>query len=74
MHGGAIYLRGGVDPEQLGREVGVTEPDDGDLVFLADAVGSYAAHFQVDPERILKDQFVKLYPKYLRPYGRLYAS
>jgi len=74
MHGGAIYVRGGVDPEQLGREVGVTEPDEQDLIFLSGAVGSFAARFGLDPASLLGDRFIKLYPKYLRPYGRLYAN
>jgi len=28
----------------------------------------------MDAEKILKDKFVKLFPLYLRPYGRMYTN
>lgn len=37
------------------------------------AVPRYAARFGGDAASILAAPFVKLYPKSLRPYGRLYA-
>ena len=36
-------------------------------------VGEFAAHFDYDGEEILKHRFTKLFPLWLRPYGRLYA-
>ena len=73
MHGGVIYLRGDVDDFQLGREVGVAEPDDEDNRILRKYVAEFAAHFGYDAEHLLKHQFTKLFPLWLRPYGRLYA-
>ena len=73
MHGGVIYLRGDVDDFQLGREVGVAEPDDEDNRILRKHVAEFAAHFGYDAEQILKHRFTKLFPLWLRPYGRLYA-
>ena len=73
MHGGIIYLRGEVQEYQLGKEVGVAEPNENDYLTLKELVGEFAYHFGYDAEKILKHKFVKLFPLYLRPYGRLYA-
>jgi glutamate synthase domain-containing protein 3 len=73
MHGGVIYLRGEVQEYQLGKEVGVAEPNENDYLTLKKLVGEFAYHFGHDAEKILKHKFVKLFPLYLRPYGRLYA-
>ncbi|MHB8946600.1 MAG: hypothetical protein ACYC6I_08745, partial [Bacillota bacterium] len=82
MHGGTIFIRGRVNPEQLGKEVGVAEPDEADQVFLAGVIEDYRRHFGRgrgtargrDAGRISAEGFVKLYPRFLRPYGRLYAQ
>ena len=73
MHGGVIYLRGNVNDFQLGKEVGMVEPDETDYSILGGFVGEFAAHFGYDAEGILKHRFTKLFPRWLRPYGRLYA-
>lgn len=73
MHGGVIYIRGAVDEFQLGKEVGMVELDENDHRLLQGLVGEFAAHFSQNPDDILASRFVKLYPRFLRPYGRLYA-
>jgi glutamate synthase domain-containing protein 3 len=73
MHGGVIYLRGSVDNYQLGKEVGVTEVDEKDYQVLGQFVGEFASHFGYDAREILKHKFNKLFPRWLRPYGRLYT-
>jgi len=73
MHGGAIYMRGEVQEFQLGKEVGVAELDENDYLVLKELVGEFASHFDYNAEEILKHKFTKLFPLYLRPYGRLYA-
>ena len=73
MHGGAIYMREGVQEFQLGKEVGVAELDENDCLILKELVGEFACHFGYDAEKILKHKFSKLLPLYLRPYGRLYT-
>ena len=73
MHGGAIYVRGEVQPFQLGKEVGVVELDENDSSFLAELVREFASRFNYKAEKILQRKFAKLFPLYLRPYGRLYA-
>jgi len=73
MHGGVIYLRGSVDDFQLGKEVGVAKLEEDDRQLVRQFVSEYASHFDCDAEEILKSNFIKLFPLYLRPYGRLYA-
>lgn len=73
MHGGAIYIRGEVEQYQLGKEVGIAEPDDSDRQDLQNLVGEFCTYFELDAGKILEGKFIKLFPKYLRPYGRLYA-
>ncbi len=73
MHGGAIYIRGDVEEFQLGKEVGVAELDKNDHSVLKKLIGEFASHFDYNAEEILKHKFIKLFPLYLRPYGRLYA-
>jgi glutamate synthase domain-containing protein 3 len=73
MHGGVIYLRGTVDDYQLGKEVGVAELDEKDYQTLQEIVGEFASHFGYNAEEILKQKFSKLFPRWLRPYGKLYA-
>jgi glutamate synthase domain-containing protein 3 len=73
MHGGVIYLRGEVRDFQLGKEVGVTEPEEADYRTLRCLISEFAALFGYDAEEILRHRFTKLFPRWLRPYGRLYA-
>ena len=73
MHGGVIYIRGGVEDYQLGKEVGTSQPDGEDLKLLKKLVGKYARYFGADSGEIMQRGFIKLTPRYLRPYGRLYA-
>jgi glutamate synthase domain-containing protein 3 len=73
MHGGVMFLRGRIESHQLGKEVGVAAPDEKDRRVLEEGVARYSQHFGTNPAEILDAEFVKLFPLYLRPYGRLYA-
>jgi glutamate synthase domain-containing protein 3 len=73
MHGGVIYLRGAIEDYQLGKEVGVAQLEEKDYQILRKFVGQFAAHFGYDTEEILRHKFIKLFPLWLRPYGRLYT-
>ena len=73
MHGGVVYLRGNVNDYQLGREVGVAELDEKDTATLKANVSEFAEIFGLNAEKILNHKFIKLFPRWLRPYGRLYA-
>jgi len=63
-----------VEPWQLGKEVGTAEPDEKDLQLIENYVDQYVAYFGYDKNDILNRRFIKLYPRFLRPYGALYAS
>ena len=73
MHGGVIYIRGNVEDYQLGAEVGVAELDEEDFKVLGKLVGEFARHFSYQAAEIINNDFIKLYTRSLRPYGRLYA-
>lgn len=73
MHGGVIYLRGTVEDYQLGKEVGVTGLEEADYQILRQYVGEFATHFGYETRAVLDHKFIKLFPRWLRPYGRLYA-
>lgn len=73
MHGGIIYLRGTVQDFQLGKEVGTADLEEKDYETLRRYVGEFATHFNYPAEEVLQHHFVKLFPLWLRPYGRLYA-
>lgn len=73
MHGGRIFIRGGVEEFQLGKEVGQARPTGEEREFLRGVVADYARFFGSGTGHIRPEEFIKLYPKHLRPYGRLYA-
>ena len=73
MHGGVIYIRGNVEEYQLGKEVGTTPLEEKDYQLLQQFAGEFAVHFGYEAKEILKYKFIKLFPRWLRPYGRLYA-
>jgi glutamate synthase domain-containing protein 3 len=73
MHGGVIYMRGSVEDYQLGKEVGIADLEEADYQILQQYVGEFADHFGYETEEILEHKFIKLFPRWLRPYGRLYA-
>ncbi len=73
MHGGVIYIRGSIEDYQLGREVSKAELDDNDHELLEQLVTRYANYFNMKAHEIMNQKFTKLYPRWLRPYGQLYA-
>ena len=73
MHGGKIFFRGRVEPHQIGKEVGLEQPSEDETELLRGVIRDYANYFGVDTGLIKPADFTKLYPKHLRPYGRLYA-
>lgn len=73
MHGGVIYLRGCVQPHQLGKEVSQLDVDEDDMATIEKYVTKYAEYFDYDVDKILNERFMKLLPLSHRPYGRLYA-
>ena len=73
MHGGTIFLRGEVEPWQIGKECGIFTADDEDMKVLRPLVEEYCDAFGFDVEDVLSKPFTKLVPVSHRPYGKLYA-
>lgn len=73
-HGGAIYVRGALRPEQLGREVRRIPLTEADRRLLALAVEDFCRTFKAgNPRSIAASRFSKYAPVSHRPYGKLYA-
>lgn len=73
MHGGAIYIRGSVEPHQVGREVAVQPAQEQDLDTLRLHLEEYSREFSLDLKKLLDHPFTKLIPYTSRPYGTIYA-
>ncbi len=73
MHGGKVYVRGGVEDHQLGREVRPFELDDEDQAELDEILEDYCGEMGLDLADVKSKPFVKLIPYSHRPYGKMYA-
>ena len=73
MHGGAIYLRGEIEPWQTGKEVGMFTADEEDMKTLRPLIEEYCSDMGMDAEEVLSAPFTKLVPVSHRPYGKLYT-
>jgi glutamate synthase domain-containing protein 3 len=73
MHGGVIFVRGGVDEKKLSTEVGVFDLTPEDLKELEGYLKEFSKDFKLDLKEIMKEKFVKVLPKSKRPYGNMYC-
>ncbi len=73
MHGGVIYIRGEVDPFQLGKEVSISSMDEMDKERLRLYLREYCENFALSLNEVIEQKFIKLLPTHLRPYGKIYA-
>ena len=73
MHGGAIYVRGEVEPWQCGKEVGVFEADEADMTDIKPVLAEYCEALDLSLDEVLSEPFTKLVPVSHRPYGKLYT-
>lgn len=73
MHGGVIYVRGGVDEKKLSNEVGVFSPTKEDEAELKGYLAEYCKDFKLDIKEVMKEKFVKIVPKSNCPYGDMYT-
>lgn len=74
MHGGVIYVRGGVPEQQLGPNLGFEETDEADMEQISRIVKDYARELGLDAKEILAEKFVRIRPKTHRPYGNMYIG
>ena len=76
MHGGVIYLKGTVEPDQVGGQVSISPIDDSDRQVLESYVSRFVERFpeiEKSREEIMSGGFVRLTPRSKRPYCGLYA-
>ncbi len=73
MHGGTIFLRGSVEPWQVGKECGIFEADEQDMARVAPVIQEWCDHFGASAEEVMSVPMTKLVPVSHRPYGKLYA-
>lgn len=76
MHGGAIYLRGSVEPFQPGNQVALSPTDEADRSVLDYYISRFLERFPevvMGKEEIMNSPFVKLTPRSKRPYSNLYT-
>lgn len=73
MHGGVIYLRGGFEEHTLAKEAAVTPMEDADYKLIRKHLKSFCKDFNLDLEKIMERDFIKLAPPSARPYGGYYA-
>lgn len=73
MHGGMMFIRGKVEPYQLGKEVNISSLSKEDRLLLERYIQEYCQEFSLDPGPVLNSDFVKIAPFTHRPYGKLYA-
>lgn len=74
MHGGTIFVRGGVDESRLSREVGVFELTVEDRSMLEEYLTDFCKDFGLKLKDVMKENFVKILPKSKRPYGNMYCA
>ncbi|MCL2504058.1 MAG: hypothetical protein FWE94_05605 [Coriobacteriia bacterium] len=73
MHGGEIYLRGEVEPWQVGKECGIFAATDEEMAALRPLLAEYCEAVGFDLEAVLAKGFTRLVPISHRPYGKLYT-
>ncbi|HNR87946.1 MAG TPA: FAD-dependent oxidoreductase [Spirochaetota bacterium] len=73
IHGGAIYVRGAIEPFQLGRGAIVASLDDDDVAFLKGALEEYSRDLSINLGNITFYEFVKVTKKGHRPFANLYT-
>jgi glutamate synthase domain-containing protein 3 len=72
-HGGAIYVRGKLRDEQLGKEIRRAKLNSADHSLLREYIADFCRTFRVKHSTILKSRFSKYIPLSHRPYGKIYA-
>jgi len=73
MHGGFIYVRGTLEPYQVGAEVGISNLNDADWAGLSGILAEFCHDLGPVDADLKRGDFTKLTPQSTRPYGTLYA-
>lgn len=73
MHGGVMYIRGGLDRDHLADSAATYDLDDADVQRLDPMLRRFAELFQIDEDVLDFHRYQKVTPISTRPYGQVYA-
>ncbi len=73
IHGGAIFVRGVVEPYQLGPGAVFADIDAGDMAFLRMALDEFSEDLTIELPESIYGEFVKITRKGHRPFEKLYT-
>jgi len=75
MHGGALYLRGEVEPWRVAWQSAEVRPaEDSDREEIRPHVAAFCQAFGLDSEEVMRAEFLRIAPTSHRPYGAKYAT
>ncbi len=73
IHGGTIFIRGKVVPAQVGPGVDMDLPEEGEFQKILCYLQEFARDLGLTLPLLNRYEFVKVFPRTTRPYGKLYA-
>ena len=73
MHGGSIYVRGGVPENRVREGVTLKEAGDEDIALLRRTLTPYCQEFGLSVDELMSSAFTRITAHSARPYGQLYA-
>jgi glutamate synthase domain-containing protein 3 len=73
MHGGKIYIRGGLSQKQLGIGAKIDKMTEEDYAELRSMISEFCQEFGLSIKKVMSEKFSKIVPVTYRPYMKLYA-
>ncbi|HUK38772.1 MAG TPA: hypothetical protein VLV30_06635 [Methanomicrobiales archaeon] len=73
IHGGEIFLRGGVASHLLGVGAKETKAGKPEKERMAPVLAEFAGHFGLDAEELLRDEYIRIAPASSRPFANKYV-
>ncbi len=73
MHGGAIFIRGGISKDLCWPQTQVINPSNEDYSYISYQVKEFCNLFKIDYNKVMDEGFVKVIPRSTRPYEHLYV-
>jgi glutamate synthase domain-containing protein 3 len=73
IHGGKIIIRGDLDDRYLGVGARKLVLEDDEMEEIIPLIKKYGTYFDIDPEPLLHDSYVKIIPSSSRPFAGKYT-
>ncbi len=75
MHGGALYLRGEIEPWRVASQfAGIRRAEEADKDEIRPHLEAFCEVFSLDADQLIGDDFQRVAPLSHRPYGAKYAT